>query len=244
MADEFNTMKTGRGVQPVVNNPRLGLMSDEPPRPKAIKGKILLMADKPKADSGKQKRMTPIKKAAAARQPRVRPDQEEPAAKRPTTRRSDGYVRLRLRIQDGEVSVVGAKAVEGPLVESKLQGALVYEVMLGDERLAAGAIPDAGEQRSFPDPTGAPGQEGHYVTPLRSYEVNVRVPKAEVPVSALPKLEIALYRVKEELPVERAAPGPIGQQFERELREIGRIKGISADELDKPLAEEVRTAFK
>src|SRR5919108_3957566 len=98
MADDLNTMKTGRRVEPVVNNPRLGLMGNEPPRPKAIKGKILLMAEKPKADSGKQKRMSPMKKAAAARQPRVRPDQEEPAAKRPTARRSDGYVRLRLRV--------------------------------------------------------------------------------------------------------------------------------------------------
>lgn len=244
MADELNTMKTGRGIEPVVNNPRLGLMSDEPLRQKKIKGKILLMAEKPKADTGKQKRMSPVRKAPAARELRGRPDQEEPAAKRPTARSREGYVRLRLRVQNGEVSVVGAKAVEGPLVESKLQGALAYEVTLGDERLAAGAIPDAGEQRSFPDPKGAPGQEGHYVTPLRSYEVNVRVPKAAVSVSALPKLEIALYRVKEELPVERPAAGPIGPQFERELSEVGRIKGIRAEKLAKPVADEVRNAFR
>ena len=32
MADGMDTMKTGRGIQPVVDNPKLPLMSDEPPR--------------------------------------------------------------------------------------------------------------------------------------------------------------------------------------------------------------------
>ena len=43
MANE--KMQTGRRIEPVVGHPRLARMSDKPPRPKAIKGKILLMAD-------------------------------------------------------------------------------------------------------------------------------------------------------------------------------------------------------
>ena len=100
----------------------------------------------------------------------------------------EGYVRLRLRVTDGEISVVGAKAVEGPLVEPKLQGALAYEATVGEKRVAAGGIPDVGERRSFPDPEGKGVMRGHHVEELKTYEVNVRIPKVQVSAAALPRL--------------------------------------------------------
>ena len=87
---------------------------------------------------------------------------------------------------------------------------------------------------------------GHHVEELETYEVNVRVPKERVSASALPRLEIALYRMKEELPEARPdmlAAAPIGEQFERELREVGRMKGIRPDKLARPVAQQVRKAF-
>ena len=249
MADE--RMQTGRGIAPVVDNPRLARMTAKLPRPTRIAGKILLMAEEPKTDTGKQKRMPPVGKVSAQRAPKVRPDQvlgppSKAAREAATTKEPAGYVRLRLRVQDGELSVLGAKAVEGPLVESKLQGQLAYEVTLGQKRVAAGAVLDVGERRSFPDPKGKGEQQGHYATPLPSYEVMVRVPKEEVSAASLPRLEIALYRIKEELPVEAtmlAAAGPIGPQFEKELREVGRMKGIRPEKLAKAVADEVLAAF-
>ena len=89
----------------------------------------------------------------------------------------EGYVRLRLRVSDGEMSVVGAKAVEGPLVEPRLQGALAYEATVGEKRVAAGGIPDVGQRRSFPDPEGKGVSAGHHVERAQTYEVNVRIPK-------------------------------------------------------------------
>jgi hypothetical protein len=247
MPDGMDRMKTGRGIQPVVDNPKLPLMSDTPPRPRSIKGKILLMAEEPKPDTGKQKRMSAFRKAAAVRAPKVRPDQKEANLTRAeTAQQPEGYVRLRLRITDGEMSVVGAKAVEGPLVEPKLQGALAYEVTVGQKRVAAGGIPDVGERRSFPDPEGKGEMSGHHVEELKTYEVNVRVPKEQVSAAELPRLEIALYKMKEELPeprVDRLPAGPIGAQFARELREVGRMKGIRPDQLARPVAEQVRKAF-
>ena len=60
-------------------------------------------------------------------------------------------MRLRLRVtESGRLRVVGAKAVEGPLVDPKVVGGLAYEVTLAGQRLAAGGIPDVGERRSFP----------------------------------------------------------------------------------------------
>jgi hypothetical protein len=247
MADGMDTMKTGRGVEPVVSNPKLPRMSDTPPRPRSIGGKVLLMAEEPKADTGKQKRMAPFVRTAAPRAPRVRADQAEPnGPTRDAAEQPAGYVRLRLRVRDGEMDVVGAKAVEGPLVESKLQGALAYEATLGKKRVAAGAVPDIGERRSFPDPKGKGELRGHHVEQLRSYEVAVRVPKDQVSAAALPRLEIALYRMKEELPETRTdmlPAGPIGEQFDRELREVGRMKGIRPELLSDSVADEVRKAF-
>ena len=246
MADGMDTMKTDRGVEPVVSNPKLPRMSDRPPRPRSIGGKVLLMAETPKADTGKQKRMPPFTRTAAPRAPRVRPAQEEPNGRRDTAEQPAGYVRLRLRVRDGEMDVVGAKAVEGPLVESKLQGALAYEATVGKKRVAAGAVPDIGERRSFADPKGKGELRGHHVEQLPSYEVAVRVPKDQVSAAALPRLEIALYRVKEELPETRTdmlPAGPIGEQFDRELREVGRLKGIKPDRLSDSVAKEVTKAF-
>lgn len=240
-------MRTGRGIQPVVDHPKLPLMSDTPPRPKPIKGKILRMAEEPKPDTGKQKRMSAFRKARARRTPKVYPEQKEAKPSRAeAAREPEGYVRLRLRVNEGEMSIVGAKAVEGPLVEPKLQGALAYEVTVGEKRVAAGGIPDVGERRSFPDPEATGELSGHHVEELTTYEVNVRVPKEQVSAAQLPRLEIALYKMKEELPeprVDRLPAGPIGPQFERELREVGRLKGIQPDRLSTPVAQQVRKAF-
>jgi hypothetical protein len=247
MADGMNTMKTGRGIQPVVDNPKLPPMGDEPPEPRPIKGKILRMAEEPKPDAGKQNRMSGFRKAAVVRQPKTRPEQKEANVTRAeAAQQPEGYVRLRLRVSDGEMSVVGAKAVEGPLVEPRLQGALAYEATVGDKRVAAGGIPDVGERRSFPDPQGKGVMRGHHVEELKTYEVNIRIPKERVSASALPRLEIALYKMKEELPEARPdmlAAAPIGEQFGRELREVGRMKGIRPDKLARPVAQQVRKAF-
>ena len=89
--------------------------------------------------------------------------------------------------------------------------------------------------------------QGHHVTPVPAYEVNVRVPKAEVTEAELPSLEIALFRIKEDLPDAApalAAERSMGETFERELREVGRLKGIKPDSLAKPVADMVKEAFR
>jgi hypothetical protein len=247
-------MKTGQDIGPVVGNPRLPLMTDTPPRPRPIKGRIVRMPEQPKVpevpqpDAGGQKRMRAFHKAAPLRAPRVRPDQKEAKVTRATAaQQPEGYVRLRLSVTDGVATIVGAQAVEGPLVEPKLQGALAYEVTVGQRRVAAGGVPDIAERRSFPDPDGRGEMRGHHVEELSTYEVTVRVPKERVSAAQLPQLEVALYRLKEDLAeprVERLAAGPIGSQFKRELREVGRMKGVRLDQLEVPVATQVRKAFR
>lgn len=252
MSPELNLMRAGKNIEPIVGFPKLAVMTDKPLRPKAIGGKVLQMAAEPKADTGKTNRMATFRRSAKVVAPKKYGDQKPPptriaATKETTEKEPAGYVRMRLRVQDGEVSVLGAKAVEGPLVEPKIQGALAYEATLGRRRIAAGAIPDVGEKRSFPAPKARGEQSGHFVTPLESYEINVRVPKEEVSLSSLPRLEVALYRVKEDLPVVHHAAlmrdVPLGVQFDKHVREVGRLKGFQPEK-HKKAAAQLRKAFK
>ena len=251
MSPEFKTMKAGKNIEPIVGFPKLAVMSDKPLRPKAIKGKVLQMEAEPKADTGKTNRMKKFTRSAKKAAPKKYDDQKPPpttriAKKETTEKEPAGYVRMRLRVKDGEVSVLDAKAVEGPLVETKIQGALAYEATLGPRRVAAGAIPDVGEKRSFPAPKGKGPQAGHFVTPLESYEINVRVPKEEVTLKSLPRLEVAVFRVKEELPVAHTAllaAAPLDVQFDKEVREVARLKGFQPEK-HKGAAAQLRKAFK
>ena len=241
MPDVTGKMQTGRDVPPVIDHPRLARMKEGPVRARKIGGKELLMPEEPKADRGKQRRMPPFRKSTARTPKTEYPDQQE---RKSAAERPQGYVRLRVRVQDNELYVVGAQAVEGPLVErTKLHGALAYEVTMGSKLLAADAVPDVGVRRSFPDPSGDPERRGHFVTPLESYELNVRVPKEDVSLASLPQLDIALYRVKEEVARPLTAAGPIGPQFERELRPVAQMKGIRREDLAPPVREELEKAI-
>lgn len=247
MPGDIRKMQSGNDAERLHDHPELPEMTDTPPRPRPLGGKIRTMATEPKADTGKRNRMAPFERSRARVARRDHPDQEAAARRdRGDTDMAEGYVRLRLRVTDGEISVIGAKAVAGPLVEGKLAGALAYEVLLGDTRIAAGSIPDVGERRSFPDPEGTGEMRGHHITELRSYELNVRVPKARVSRAAMSRLEIALYRVKEDLPeprIDRLPERSIGAQFPRQLREVARTKGLRPDRLNESAAEQVRRAF-
>ncbi len=246
MPEKKRSMRSDSDAEPVHDHPGLPEMTDTPPRPRPIGGKVVLMPEEPKPDTGKRKRMPTFERGPAGRARREYPDQEAPRRQRGIGMDEEGYVRLRLRVRDGDISVVGAKAVEGPLVEGKVQGALAYEVLLGDARIAGGSVPDVGEQRSFPDPKGKGEMRGHHVTEMRSYDISVRVPKARMTKAAMSRLEIALYRIKEELPdpsIDHMTTQSIGDQFGRQLREVARMKGIRPDRLSDAAGEQVRRAF-
>jgi hypothetical protein len=248
------TMKLGRNVAPVVESTKLPAMTEAAPRPRLIGGKQLLMAAEPKPDAGKQGRMAVV--PAAIKQPprptlrKELPPMEPPKAaggETATGGGKEGYVRLQLRVAGDRVTIVGARAVEGPYVPREtIHGALAYDVTVGDRRLAVGSIADAGERRSFPneDPKAPPEQRGHHISEVPVYEVSVRVPASELSLAALPKLNVRLYRIKEEVDVVPPGKGPLGVQLHRELREVARVGGLELTTLDKPHQEELRRALR
>jgi hypothetical protein len=156
----------------------------------------------------------------------------------------EAYLRMRLHVENGEISIVEARKVEGPLtMPDKIDGDLAYEVTVGSNKITAGSIADVGVNRSFPNPQAVPGQEGHFFVELPSYEFNVRIPRESLSSSTLPKAEIAVYRVK--TPVsEPIGDKPLRSQFAGELREVARLKGIPVKKLPKSIQTENNRLFR
>ena len=131
-------------------------------------GGMLFMPDEPKRDNGSRNRMAPMRRVQNPVEPRVPkrgyPDQQPPKPPRGTKNGSgrskkarEGYVRIRVLVQDGTLSVAGAKFVEGPLVETDaVHPGLVCEMMLGSRRLAPVGFPMRACGGPFPIRSAAP----------------------------------------------------------------------------------------
>ena len=234
----------------VVEDENRPQMSDSARPPRRISGKAALMPEEPTATGRGSKRMEPLpkkraKKGASARRKGPLPDQLEVKPRRSETADEAGYVRIRVRVENGKLSVQDLRHVEGPLVaHEELHGDLAYEVTIGGKRISSGAIPDVPTLRAFPHPEPAPGQEGHHFALATSFEFVARVPKEVISERTLPRLGIALYRIKEG-PVPRTeGPEPLGERFSKELREVGRIRGIRIEQLPKSAQAEARRALR
>lgn len=223
--------------------------------PMRIAGRMLSMPEEPKKDDGTRNRMAPfrhVKSPAETRMPKGGyPEQEPPKpprrakpAGRGTKPGKEGYVRLRVLVQDGELTVAGAKFVEGPLAPMEtLHPGLAYEVILGARRVAAGGIVDPGQWRSFPDPLGRPGLEGHHITEVASYEIAVRVPAQDLTMAALPKARITLYRWRGTGPAAPVAGRSLKAQLKGRVETVATLKGIRLSRLSKEAQAEVRRAL-
>jgi len=246
-------MKTG--ALPIVENAKLGRMGESEMEPMRIGGRVLLMPEEPKGDEGARGRMAPfrhVKNPAETRVPKGGyPEQQppKPPRRKKTPGRAakpakEGYLRLRVLVQNGELSVVGAKFVEGPLAPMEtLHPGLAYEVTIGARRVAAGAIPDAGVYRSFPDPLGRPELQGHHITEVSSYEIAVRVPAQEFLMSALPKARITLYRWRGTGPAAPAVGRSLKAQLKGRVDTIATLNGIRLSQLSKEAQTELRGAL-
>lgn len=234
-------------ADPVIEDAQKPHMKDKAPRPRRIRGKVSLMPEEPKAPTRKTGRMDalPKERSRAKRQRLPLDDQSEPPAPKGGAAADERYVRIRLRVAPDGLSVQDIKAVDGPLVaDEDLFGDLAYEVTVGATRVASGSVPDAGINRAFPHPDPAPGQEGHHFVATPFQDILVRVPGDVVSVRDLPKVEIALYRLKEG-PLPRAeGTEPVAQRFSRQLREVGRVRGIDLGALPKASRAEARRGLR
>jgi hypothetical protein len=231
MSDEnaYQPGKQVEGAPPVVENPKLPSMEDAEPRPKRIKGEILMMPDKPGSQKGAKNMMGAPSVKGAAKKSAKGGDLPPQQPIKGSGKTSEKYLRLRVRVENGQMSVIDGHEVAGPLAEpTALPGSYAYEVTLGSQRLHAGSLPDLNVVRSFPNPNGPPAEQTHHTYEVPIYEFNVRVPSAAISASTLPQTEIALYRVKEPVRVMSLGRLSLADVHERELREVARMKGIPA----------------
>jgi len=146
-----------------------------------------------------------------------------------TTGRKEQYIRMRIRVSEGYLSVVDSHLVDGPLAQtSGFTGGNAYEVTLDERLLHAGHLPDVGVQRSFvnPDPKAPREQRGHHITERSVYEFMARVPAAEVTSNTIGRITLRIYRIKEEARVDRLGDAPLGRQFQREMRPIAELVSL------------------
>jgi hypothetical protein len=169
---------------------------------------------------------------AKARRPRssrkeVDFDEQQPRRARGGGSDREQYVRLRIQVSRGRLSVVDSHLVDGPLGQvTGFPGGSAYEVTLGDRLLHAGALPDLAVQRSFPNLQGPPEERGHYLTERSVYEFTARVPAAELAPDTIGEIAVRLHRVKEEAHTDRMGDAPLAEQFAREMRPVAELVGL------------------
>lgn len=238
------------GAPPIIEDPRLPRMGQTEstlPTGRQLK----LMPKNPEPDTGRRNRMGPVRATGSKRtgRPPVRglPDQQ-PRGRRasPTAGDADsgdGYLRLRVLVDEGKLSIAGAKVVEGPLVQDPvLTSGLAWEVTVGGRRLAAGQIQDAGVWRSFPDPSGRPALSGHHITVVRSYEIAVRIPLTALLMAQLRRASITLYRWRGDA-VSTEGTEPLKKRMRR-VEKVDNLKGIRLTSLPKKVRTSLRDALR
>jgi hypothetical protein len=143
----------------------------------------------------------------------------------------EAYVRLELQFANGRLSVIGLKEVPGPLsIPSAVIQGHVYEVLIGDQQIALGSIPDVGVRRAFanrdvPDPQGK-----HRFIQETSFEFFARIPKVLATKENLPKMTVVLHNVRQA--PDRLVPATAVQhQPGVEAVEVARLSGIIPDQV-------------
>ncbi len=187
--------------------------------------------------------MAPIPRGAAEA-PAQPPPQAMPRKAQPAEGEEERYVRMRVRVRGDQMEVVGAWAVNGPLIQpERLHAGLAFEVALGERQVDMGSIPDVGVRRSFPPPEPAGEMKGHHIEEMPSYEFPIRVPQRELSERGLPDLRVSVYRIKGEVPSQRAMRAPLLDQFAEELRPVAELKGIHLPDLPQGVQEEIKRAL-
>ena len=154
---------------------------------------------------------------------------------------ADSYVVLRMHVQNGEMTVVGSKKVDGPLAayDDLIESGLTYEATLENTRLAIGSVADFGERRSYP----RPGEHEHNITNVPSFDFNLKIASSKIVAKDLPRLKITLFRFKEPLIQPKLGLAPLAEQFEREARVVAELDGIRLNELSADVKGTIKKTF-
>lgn len=231
-------------AEPVVENPRLPRMDDKPEQ-RPSSGQTRLMDEHTAAEmtEGGRGQMAPVPSDLRVTSPA---DSEyppqHPAPGLSAAAESGGYLRLLLRVDDGEMSLVDASRVAGPLSQpGPVHGGLAYAVSLGQQQLGAGDVPDPGIRRSFAPPDQP--ERGHALVEVPSYEFTARVPADQVSTTNLPDLQVAVYRLDSDQATQLATDQPLREQVGRVAKEVSRLRGVHIEQLPQQVRVSLERAL-
>lgn len=143
----------------------------------------------------------------------------------------DGYARVEMHSENGQLSVVGVHDVPGPLIlPDALARGYVYEALVGDQQVALGSLTDVGLSRSFAN-IDVPGPEGkHRIFLKPSFNFFVRIPKAQFTVNNLPQLNILLHELTD-APDKLLPLVPLSKQPGVQAAQVASLTGIRLEKL-------------
>jgi hypothetical protein len=143
---------------------------------------------------------------------------------------SDGYVRMRVRLEDGKLSLLDAHEVEGPLVQpDTLAHGLVHEVLVDGQRVAVGAHPDANISRSFEEPGHGPG--GHHTYDVGTVDLTVRVPTAALRGVDPRNVTLSVHDVQEH---PRTSLEPLATLAQQPMLKLAPQASMAFDQVELP----------
>jgi hypothetical protein len=117
---------------------------------------------------------------------------------------TESHLHLVLRISDtGDTEVITATEVPGEaIIPDEPIGDFIYEVTRNGQPVAVQALSDPFEMRSFPGPAD-PSRVGHHIERAKTATLVVKVPKTSLASVNLDKLEVRLYKMKADTPIEK-----------------------------------------
>lgn len=166
------------------------------------------------------------------------PDQRPRRTRSQPPAQPEQYIRLRIRVNNGRLSVIDSHLVDGPLAQANsFPGANAYEITLDNRLLHSGALPDLGVQRSFMNLNGPKEQHGHHFTERDIYEFTARVPAHEITGDTFKRITVRLHRVKGETRSPQIGGANLATQFEREMRPVAELVGLPGSVLPRAIEE-------
>jgi hypothetical protein len=235
-----------KGGPPIIENAQLPRMGEAKLLEKSINGAPLYMTMRNQPSTGPNL-MAPmpqhsLSQQGAGEKSAYQPQQRKPAAQQPAA--SEGYIRLHMHVTNGQMSLVGAQLVPGPLLQPQtLHHDHAYEVTVGSNQIAVESLPDLTERRSYPNPHGTPDQQGHNISQASSYDFIARISRNTLSLAQLPQMRVTLYQVATAAKHTQIVKQPLNAQFGQDIKEVARLDGLRLEQLPLALQDTLRRAL-
>jgi hypothetical protein len=234
-----NPLTQREGRSPVVDQPELPRAGEIVP-PARIGRRIVTMAENPVPSRAKRNTMDAFPERPRSA-PRRKIGEQEPVP--PADAEGPGYLRLRLRVREGEISVRSVSFVPGPLNRPQTFSAgLSYEAAVRGRRVAVGDVPDFAERRSFPDPAGRPGLQGHHLSQMPVHDFSVRIPANEITDDELSQLTVELIRWRGRGPGDHLPAESLSKEPKSAVTVVARLSGVEPSAVPSEVRAELRAS--